>query len=75
MWPKDKNYVASKSREDAGGPFTEPASAAIRSAKSESEPRVSLKKPDVNTYAERPRPFTAGFARPVAKEDYGKGGN
>ena len=67
-WPKDKTQQASKNRGTLG-PFTAGTSGkgGVNSA--------NLKKPDVSTPAERPRPWVAGFSQGAPRSDYGKGGN
>ena len=78
-WPKSKDHQASKN-EGTLGPFKNVTgrnannSGAI-SANAGGSNKANLSKPDVNTPAERPRPWTAGFSEGAPKADYGKGGN
>ena len=77
-WPKSKDHQASKN-EGTLGPFKN-----VTGRNADNAGRISANvshkasipaKPDVNTPAERPRPWTAGFSEGAPKADYGKGGN
>lgn len=69
-WPSSKDHQTSKNR-GTQGPFKATGGGKEGGGRN----GANLKKPDVHTSSERPRPWVAGFSKGAPKSDYGKGGN